>query len=170
MALSSLGVSFVVDEYNGPVEKLLKHAHISNAMSAFLQAAGPINLGFSLHMFLHFFIMNRRLTQFQYKWRHRQTQNSQPCPESSTEGNYFHINTESTEKTNDEREPLISRSCNQRQHHDQHWQLMTAMINCKYIYWGTAARVDQKFKNVLWQNNNDNNIDNDNDIKKCSIT
>ena len=120
MALSSLVVSFVVDEYNGPVEELLSHAHISNAMSAFLQAAGPIHLGFSLHMFLHFFIMNRRLTQFQYKWRHRQTQNSQPCPESSTEGNYFHINTESVEETNDEREPLISRNCNQWQHHDQH--------------------------------------------------
>lgn len=119
MALSSLVVSFVVDEYNGQVEELLSHANISNAMSAFLQAAGPIHLGFSLHMFLHFFIMNRRLAQFQYNWRHKQTQNSQQCPESPTEGNYFHINTESREETNDEREPLISRSRSQWQHHDQ---------------------------------------------------
>ena len=116
MALLSLVVSFVVDEYNGPVEKLLGRANISNAMSAFLQAAGPIHLGFSLHMFLHFFIMNRRLAQFQYKWRHRQTQNSQNsrhCSESSTERNYYHIDAEPREETNEEREPLISRSRNQ---------------------------------------------------------
>ena len=116
MALSSLVISFVVDEYNGQVEDLLDQAHISNTMSTFLRAAGPIHLGFSLHMFLHFFIMNRRLAQFQYNWRHRQTQNSQTSqrsPESSTEGNYFHINSEPREVKNDEREPLISRSCNQ---------------------------------------------------------
>ena len=119
MALSSLVISFVVDEYNGQVEELLSHAHISSAMSAFLEAAGPIHLGFSLHMFLHFFIMNRRLAQFQYNWRHRQTQNSQQCPESSTEGNYYHIDTEPIEETRDESEPLISRSGNQQQHYDQ---------------------------------------------------
>ena len=122
MALSSLVISFVVDEYNGQVEELLAHAHISNTMSTFLQAAGPIHLGFSLHMFLHFFIMNRRLAQFQYNWRHRQAhnpQNSQRCSESSTERNYYHINTESIGETKDEREPLISRSGNQRQHHDE---------------------------------------------------
>lgn len=122
MALSSLVISFVVDEYNGPVEELLDHANISNAMSTFLQAAGPIHLGFSLHMFLHFFIMNRRLAQFQYNWGHRQTQNSQNsqhCSESSTERNYYHIDAEPREETNGEREPLISRSCNQWQHHYQ---------------------------------------------------
>ena len=116
MALLSLVVSFVVDEYNGPVEKLLAHANISDAMSTFLQAAGPIHLGFSLHMFLHFFIMNRRLAQFQYNWRHKQTRNSQTsqhsCSESSTERNYYQIDAEPSEETPGEREPLISRSCN----------------------------------------------------------
>lgn len=122
MALLSLVISFVVDEYNGQVEELLDRANISNPMSTFLQAAGPIHLGFSLHMFLHFFIMNRRLAQFQYNWRHRQTQNSQNsqhCSESSTERNYYHINAEPRDETNGEREPLISRSCNQWQHHYQ---------------------------------------------------
>lgn len=39
MALFSLLISFVVDEYSGRVEKLLDQAHISKTMSAFLQAA-----------------------------------------------------------------------------------------------------------------------------------
>lgn len=116
MALLSLVVSFVVDEYDDRVEELLAHAYISNTMSTFLQAAGPIHLGFSLHMFLHFFIMNRRLAQFQYNWRHRQTPNSQHCPQSSTGNNYYQA------ETKDERQPLISHSGHQWQHHDQQCQ------------------------------------------------
>ena len=75
MGLLSLLISFVVDEYNGRFQSLLHKANLSKTMSAFLQAAEPIHLGFSLHMFLHFFIMNRRLSQFQYNWRQRQTGN-----------------------------------------------------------------------------------------------
>ncbi|KAJ7379330.1 hypothetical protein OS493_016564 [Desmophyllum pertusum] len=105
MALFSLVISFVVDEYNGRVEKLLAQAHISNTMSTFFQVAAPIHLGFSLHMFLHFFIMNRRLAQFQYNWQHlKQTGNSQHQQASP-------VNTESSTEpggeTTDERQPLI---------------------------------------------------------------
>lgn len=109
MALFSLVISFVVDEYSGRVEKLLAQAHISNTMSTFLQAAAPIHLGFSLHMFLHFFIMNRRLAQFQYNWRYKQSGNSQHCQQSST-GNTVTGSTEPRAETrDDEREPLIPR-------------------------------------------------------------
>ena len=103
MALLSLLISFVVDEYNGRVEKLLDQAHISKTMSAFLRAAAPIHLGFSLHMFLHFFIMNRRLSQFQYNWQHKQLGNSHDTQQPSTR------NTETNEEAGEERQPLISR-------------------------------------------------------------
>lgn len=101
MALFSLLISFVVDEYSGRVEKLLDQAHISKTMSAFLQAAAPIHLGFSLHMFLHFFIMNRQLSQFQYRRKHKQLQNSHEPRQPSTG------NTEHNEETRGERQPLI---------------------------------------------------------------
>ena len=68
MALLAMLISFVIDEYNGLVEDLLCQANIGNTMKMFFKAAAPIHLGFSLHMFLHFFIMNRRLQQFQYSW------------------------------------------------------------------------------------------------------
>ena len=102
MALFSLLISFVVDEYSGRVEKLLDQAHISKTMSAFLQAAAPIHLGFSLHMFLHFFIMNRRLSQFQYRRKNKQLENSHEPRQPSTG------NTEHSEETRGERQPLIS--------------------------------------------------------------
>ena len=107
MALFSLLISFVIDNYNGRVEKLLAQAHISNTMSIFFQAAVPIQLGFSLHMFLHFFIMNRRLSQFQYNWK-QQSENLQHRHQSSI-GNTGGNNTVSSAETGDERQPLISR-------------------------------------------------------------
>ena len=92
-----------MDEYSGRVEKLLNQAHIIKTMSAFLQAAAaPIHLGFSLHMFLHFFIMNRRLSQFQYRRKNKQLQNSREPRQPSTG------NTEHNEETRGERQPLIS--------------------------------------------------------------
>ena len=104
MALLSLLISFVVDEYNGRVEKLLDQAHISSTMSAFLQAAAPIHLGFSLHMFLHFFIMHRRLSQFQYNWQHKRSANSQQTSTGNSESN-----TETQKEEREETQPLISR-------------------------------------------------------------
>lgn len=106
MALLSLVISFVVDEYNGRVENLLDQAHISQTMSAFLKAAAPIHLGFSLHMFLHFFIMSRRLSQFQYNWHHKRLANSHESQQPTTEnsGN----NTETKRGEREEQQPLIS--------------------------------------------------------------
>lgn len=107
MALLSLLISFVVDEYNGRVENLLNQAHLSKTMSAFLRAAAPIHLGFSLHMFLHFFIMNRRLSQFQYNWKHRQLGNPREHYQPPAQ------NSESTAENHgqarEEQQPLISR-------------------------------------------------------------
>ena len=101
MALLSLLISFVVDEYYGRVEKLLDQAHISKIMSTFLQTAAPIHLGFSLHMFLHFFIMNRRLAQFQYRRQYKHSESSDgPQPATG--------NTEGRSEAREERQPLIS--------------------------------------------------------------
>ena len=105
MGLLSLLISFVVDEYNGHVESLLHKANLSKTMSAFLQAAAPIHLGFSLHMFLHFFIMNRRLSQFQYNWRQRQLGNQLGGNEPSTQT--LDSSTETIAQPKDERRPLI---------------------------------------------------------------
>ena len=102
MALLSLLISFVVDEYNGRVEKLLEQAHVSETMSAFLKAAAPIHLGFSLHMFLHFFIMNRRLSQFQFNWQHKRLEPQQPSTGNSEN------NTETQREEREETQPLIS--------------------------------------------------------------
>jgi len=107
MALLSLLISFVVDEYNGRVENLLDQAHISKTMLAFLQVAAPIHLGFSLHMFLHFFIMNRRLSQFHFNWQHKRLENSHDHQHPLT-GNSDN-STETQIETRDETQPLISR-------------------------------------------------------------
>lgn len=101
MALLSLLISFVVDEYNGRVEKLLDQAHISKTMSTFLQTAAPIHLGFSLHMFLHFFIMNRRLAQFQYRRQYKHSESSDGLQPATG-------NTEGRSEAREERQPLIS--------------------------------------------------------------
>ena len=105
MALLSLLISFVVDEYNGHVESLLHKANLSKTMLAFLQAAAPIHLGFSLHMFLHFLIMNRRLSQFQYNWRQRQLENQHGGNEPSTRT--VESSTETGAQAKDELRPLI---------------------------------------------------------------
>ena len=107
MALLSLLISFVVDEYYGHVESLLHKANLSKTMLAFLQAAAPIHLGFSLHMFLHFFIMNRRLSQFQYNWRQRQLGNQCGVNQPSTQT--LESSTETGVQAKDELKPLISR-------------------------------------------------------------
>ena len=107
MALLSLLISFVVDEYYGHVESLLHKANLSKTMLAFLQAAAPIHLGFSLHMFLHFFIMNRRLSQFQYNWRQRQLGNQSGVNQPSTQT--LESSTETGVQAKDELKPLISR-------------------------------------------------------------
>lgn len=107
MGLLSLLISFVIDEYNGHVESLLHKANLSKTMSAFLQAAAPIQLGFSLHMFLHFFIMNRRLSQFQYNWRQREQGNQLRGNEPSTQTT--ESSTETIAQAKEEQRPLISR-------------------------------------------------------------
>ena len=107
MGLLSLLISFVIDEYNGHVESLLHKANLSKTMSAFLQAAAPIQLGFSLHMFLHFFIMNRRLSQFQYNWRQREQGNQLGGNEPSTQTT--ESSTETIAQAKEEQRPLISR-------------------------------------------------------------
>lgn len=107
MALFALLISLVIDEFNGRVEKLLAEAHISSTMSIFFQAAAPIHLGFSLHMFLHFFIMSRRLSQFQYNWQYNQAEEHQHSQQSSS-GNTGGNSTSSNAETGDERQPLIS--------------------------------------------------------------
>ena len=108
MGLLSLLISFVVDEYYGHVESLLHKANLSTTMSAFLQAAAPIHLGFSLHMFLHFFIMNRRLSQFQYNWRQRQL--GSQCGVNQPSIQTLESSTEIVVQANEEQRPLISRS------------------------------------------------------------
>ena len=107
MGLLSLLISFVVDEYYGHVESLLHKANLSTTMSAFLQAAAPIHLGFSLHMFLHFFIMNRRLSQFQYNWRQRQL--GSQCGVNQPSIQTLERSTEITVQPKEEQRPLISR-------------------------------------------------------------
>ena len=107
MGLLSLLISFVVDEYNGHVDSLLHKANLSKTMSAFFQAAAPIHLGFSLHMFLHFFIMNRRLSQFQYNWRQRQLGNQLGGNEPSDQT--MESSPETIAQSKDEQRPLISR-------------------------------------------------------------
>ncbi|KAK2572260.1 hypothetical protein P5673_002479 [Acropora cervicornis] len=107
MGLLSLLISFVVDEYYGHVESLLHKANLSTTMSAFLQAAAPIHLGFSLHMFLHFFIMNRRLSQFQYNWRQRQL--GSQCGVNQPSIQTLESSTQIVVQAKEEQRPLISR-------------------------------------------------------------
>ena len=76
-------------------------------MSAFLQSAAPIHLGFSLHMFLHFFIMNRRLSQFRYNWR--QTQLGSQCGVNQPSIQTLESSTEIVVQAKEEQRPLISR-------------------------------------------------------------
>ena len=69
LSLLALCVSCIVDEYSSEVEKLISGAQFSQALSTFLKAAAPIHLGFALHMFLHFYIMKRKMGQLEYHQR-----------------------------------------------------------------------------------------------------
>ena len=61
LALLSIFVGCVIDQYNGKVEHLIKHSNIDPALLGFFEGAAPIHLGFTLHMFLHFYIMKRKM-------------------------------------------------------------------------------------------------------------
>ncbi|XP_032239948.2 uncharacterized protein LOC116619350 [Nematostella vectensis] len=66
LALLSIFLSSVIDQYNGKVEHLIQDAHLDPAVMAFFEAAAPIHLGFCLHMFLHFFIIKRKMSELEY--------------------------------------------------------------------------------------------------------
>jgi hypothetical protein len=61
LALLSTFVSSIIDQYNGEVEHLIDHSRLDSVVIAFFNAAVPIHLGFSLHMFLHFYIINGKM-------------------------------------------------------------------------------------------------------------
>ncbi|XP_031571763.1 uncharacterized protein LOC116305900 [Actinia tenebrosa] len=66
LALLSIFVACVIDQYNGRVEHLINQSHLDPSITSFFEAAAPIHLGFSLHMFLHFYIIKRKMSSLQY--------------------------------------------------------------------------------------------------------
>ena len=70
LTLLAVFVSAVVDQYHGKVEKILSEAKLSSSVKFFLQAGGPIHLGFGLHMFLHFLIVRRKMMTARAKVRY----------------------------------------------------------------------------------------------------
>ncbi|KXJ19148.1 hypothetical protein AC249_AIPGENE11814 [Exaiptasia diaphana] len=62
LTLLSIFLGCVIDQYNGKVEHLIKNSNIDPALLGFFEGAAPIHLGFTLHMFLHFYIMKRKMT------------------------------------------------------------------------------------------------------------
>ncbi|XP_057293890.1 uncharacterized protein LOC130622446 [Hydractinia symbiolongicarpus] len=61
LSLLSVFIMTVIDSYTGIVEGLIEHSGISEATMALLKAGEPIHLGFCLHLFLHFFIINNNM-------------------------------------------------------------------------------------------------------------
>lgn len=61
LGLLSTFISCIIDQYYGEVEYLINHSQLDPSMTSFFNAAAPIHLGFSLHMFLHFYIIKRKM-------------------------------------------------------------------------------------------------------------
>ena len=61
LSLMALFISSVVDEYHGDVEKLLEKASLDPSIRFLLAAGGPMELGFCLHMCLHFLIIRHAM-------------------------------------------------------------------------------------------------------------
>lgn len=63
LVLLSLFVAAVIDQYDGIVEELLAKASLHQVIRVYFDVAAPVHLVFSLHMFLHFYIINKRMLQ-----------------------------------------------------------------------------------------------------------
>ncbi|XP_031571752.1 uncharacterized protein LOC116305891 [Actinia tenebrosa] len=61
LGLLSTFISCTIDQYHGQIEYLINHSQLDPSMTSFFNAAAPIHLGFSLHMFLHFYIIKRKM-------------------------------------------------------------------------------------------------------------
>ena len=61
LSLLSIFIMAVIDSYSGIIEGLVSNAGLSMALMALLKAGEPIHLGFCLHLFLHFFIINNNM-------------------------------------------------------------------------------------------------------------
>lgn len=61
VSLFSIFFNSVIDGYGGFVEENVKAANLCTIVSTLYRAGAPIHLGFCIHIFLHFFIINRRM-------------------------------------------------------------------------------------------------------------
>lgn len=102
LGLLSIFVCCVIDQYNGRVEHLIQQSNMDPAVMAFFEAAAPIHLGFSLHMFLHFFIMKRKMSLHEYT--NQQQQNVHILPVAN------HNADDSDDGERGEQQPLLSSS------------------------------------------------------------
>ena len=64
-------VNSVVDAYSGYIEGLVKQANLITVLSVVYKCGSPIYLGFCLHMFLYFLIMNSKMTAAVFYRRRR---------------------------------------------------------------------------------------------------
>lgn len=62
LVLLSLFIAAVIDQYDGVVEQLFAKAPLPQIIRVYFNVAAPIHLVFCLHMFLHFFIINKRMS------------------------------------------------------------------------------------------------------------
>ena len=62
LSLLSVFVMSVIDSYSGIVEGLIANSGISETLMILLKAGEPIHLGFTLHVFLHFYIIHENMT------------------------------------------------------------------------------------------------------------
>ena len=59
--LASIFLNSAVDSFSGVVEHLVQHANLSPVVGILYEAGEPIHLGFCVHLFLHFYIVNDRM-------------------------------------------------------------------------------------------------------------
>ena len=103
VSLLAIFFSSIVDQYDGKVEEFLGEANLNEAVLTFLKAAAPIHLGFCLHMFFHFFIMQQKMGSAQ---NHQQN----ACSTSNSTGNtaiIVPVTSPLGESNEGERQPLI---------------------------------------------------------------
>lgn len=96
LSLLSVFTMTVIDSYSGFIEVLIENSGLNVVLSTLLKAGEPIHLGFCLHVFLHFFIINQNMRNFKKSkeiqrlfWRSRpQSKESRPyTPKNHRRGN-----------------------------------------------------------------------------------